>query len=632
MASSGAIKAGKAFVEIYADDSKLTRALNQQSRNLKKFGAGLAGIGAKMAGAGLAGVAAFGATSVAFAKAGDHLDKMAIRTGFSVQSLSQLGFAAEQSGTDIDSLENGLRGMARFSLNASRGLTTATDSLTDLGLSADDLKGKSPVDQFEMLAQKISEVEDPTKRAALSMSIFGKSGSKLLPLFAGGAEGIAALRKQADQLDLTMSPEDVKSAAALTDAMNVMKRSFQQIIVRVGGALAPAFTDLSLKIGETFAKVSKFIRENKGLTKSVFYGVTAVAGLGGAFIAVGGGIALAGVALGGFASLMGVLVSPIGLVVAGLAAGTVALLKFTSVGDTVKGFLGDLASRWKGTFGAITKSLKAGEMETAFKVLTAGLKVEWLTLTAFLTDKWIGFKNSFMNIWDAMGVVVGETLIDAFAGIEKAWISTQQFMLRNFGNSITEMAILIKKIQLDMQGKEMSSSMEKMMRIGLGVAVKVLPKALEGEKEKADKAASDQKKALNDEFQKRVDGRSEEKADRTDLNKSIAERDALNKLVTDAADPSPEEQNKKKNAFAGPEALAKKSGRDSAVNKIASVNTESELSSIANALTGEGQRDVTEEQKKTNSKMDRLIQENKKLKQQITSAFKSQVRIAEGPA
>lgn len=623
MASSGAIKAGKAFVEIYADDSKLTRTLNQQSRNLKKFGAGLASVGAKMAGAGLAGIAAFGGASVAFAKAGDHLDKMAIRTGFSVQSLSQLGFAAEQSGTDIDSLENGLRGMARFSLNASRGLTTATDSLTDLGLSADDLKGKSPVDQFEMLAQKISEVEDPTKRAALSMSIFGKSGSKLLPLFAGGAEGIAALRKQADQLDLTMSPEDVKSAAALTDAMNVMKRSFNQIIVRVGGALAPTFTDLSLRIGEAFATASKFIRENKGLTKSIFFGVTAVAGLGGAFIAAGLGISLAGVVLGGFASLMGVLVSPIGLVVAGLAAAGAAVLYFTDTGSVLSDWISDLATEWTGAWDAIGTALKGGDVQGAFDVFTASLKVAWYETTDFLGNT---LESALTSAWKTITDLLPQewkTMILKMSDMFTAFMSSIDTGRTGIVNSLAEGYVRAKGSLTGASEDDIEFEVSQIANQDDFITTAI-------------KKNKNGKSNLTNSLGAFLNGPEDTDNDKGPAEESAGLRNAkaelekaMNAVAQAAEGPgdTPEEQNKKKKLYEGPEALSKKSGGSNATNKIASINTESELSSIANALSGESSHDVTEEQKKTNSKLGQMLLAQKREAKDRIAATKRQVQI-----
>ena len=55
--NAGSIRAGRAFVELFADDRKLVRGLRRASAKLKAFGAGVSNLGLKMAGLGAAAVA-----------------------------------------------------------------------------------------------------------------------------------------------------------------------------------------------------------------------------------------------------------------------------------------------------------------------------------------------------------------------------------------------------------------------------------------------------------------------------------------------------------------------------------------------------------------------------------------------
>lgn len=50
MPPAGGIRAGKAFVELFADDRKLVRGLRAAQRKLKAFGASVRNIGMKIAG------------------------------------------------------------------------------------------------------------------------------------------------------------------------------------------------------------------------------------------------------------------------------------------------------------------------------------------------------------------------------------------------------------------------------------------------------------------------------------------------------------------------------------------------------------------------------------------------------
>ena len=206
------IKAGKAEVEI-GIRSRIAAGAKQVAADLKNLGGKVSGVGRSLATLATAAAAPLAGMTLSFAAAGDNLDKMSKRTGVGVKALSELAFAAEQSGASLDSVEKGIRGMQRSLLNAEMGSKTATDALSALGLSVDELSGMSPEDQFTKIADAIGDVEDPSKRAALAMQLFGRAGSELLPMMSENAEGIANLRKEANELGRTMTAEDAQAAA-----------------------------------------------------------------------------------------------------------------------------------------------------------------------------------------------------------------------------------------------------------------------------------------------------------------------------------------------------------------------------------------------------------------------------------
>ena len=120
MADTRGIRAGRAFVELGVSD-KLSAGLKAAQKKLEAFGAGLRSIGTKMAGIGVAAITALLGTAKAFSDTGDVLDKMSQRTGVSVEALSELGYAADLSGTDMETLENGLRVMQKSLVEAAKG-------------------------------------------------------------------------------------------------------------------------------------------------------------------------------------------------------------------------------------------------------------------------------------------------------------------------------------------------------------------------------------------------------------------------------------------------------------------------------------------------------------------------------
>src|SRR5690606_18377110 len=177
------------------------------------------------------------------AEAGDEVQKMALRTGFSTEALSEYKHAAELSGTSLDSLERGVKRMQKTLLDAEKGSKSATDSLDALGLSIKDLQGLSPEEQFDKLAMSIASVEDPTRRAALAQEVFGRAGTELLPMLDAGAEGIAEMRQEARDLGIVFDQEAADAAAQFNDDIDRLKKGFAGMFQEIGRKLLPIITE-----------------------------------------------------------------------------------------------------------------------------------------------------------------------------------------------------------------------------------------------------------------------------------------------------------------------------------------------------------------------------------------------------
>ncbi len=242
--SAQGIRAGRAYVELGTNDSKLTAGLKAAQAKLKSFGTNLAVAGGAMIGAGAAVLGPMlGATAV-FATSGDELSKMADKTGASVESISELRHAASQSAVDFKQLGSAMNKQQRNLAEAATGNKAAQDAFHNLGLTVGELLELSPDQQFEVIADKISQIEDPAKRTAAAMDVFGRSGAELLPLMIGGAKGIQALRKEARDLGLQVAASDAAAATKFGDTWANVQTTLKQVAFNVGAALAPALTSL----------------------------------------------------------------------------------------------------------------------------------------------------------------------------------------------------------------------------------------------------------------------------------------------------------------------------------------------------------------------------------------------------
>lgn len=214
---------------------------------LKKFDRGLQTVKKGMAFA-VVGAVALGAALVKITKdtadAGDEAAKAAQRVGITAEEMQELAFAANLAGAEMSDVEVGFRRLAANAFDASNGTGEAKDAFDALGVSVLDSSGelKGQLALFEETAGRLSEVENLTRRAALAQDIFGRSGSKLLPLLNQGADGIRRMREEARALGLVMSEEDTKAAEEFNDSLLRLSSIAKGLRNTIGTALIPRLT------------------------------------------------------------------------------------------------------------------------------------------------------------------------------------------------------------------------------------------------------------------------------------------------------------------------------------------------------------------------------------------------------
>ncbi len=446
MATAQGIRAGRAFVELFADDSRLVRGLRQAEKKLKAFGGSIRSLGLKTAALGAAMIAPLGLAAKSFADMGSRMWDMSRRTGVSVEALSVLGYAAEQSGAGAEALEKGIRRMQRTIYDAGRGLGTATDSLADLGLTFRDMEGLSPEAQFRLLADRLDGIEDPTRKAAVAMTIFGRSGTELLPMLEGGAAGLAAYEARARDLGLVMGTEDAEAADGFGDALDDLWKSLKMTVFAIGSALAPLLKDLAERVARASKSVADWVKGNRGFIASALKVAAAVVATGAALVAAGTIISGLGSALGALAGVVSFamsafsalgaaaafLVSPVGLVIAAVAALGATLLHATGAGAQALGWLGGrfqiLKDDAMASFGGIADALAAGDISLAAKILWLMLKMEWTRGVNFLEKVWLNFRNFFIKTgYDAWHGLLATVEI-VWHALEVGWMATVDFL------------------------------------------------------------------------------------------------------------------------------------------------------------------------------------------------------------
>lgn len=117
---------------------------------------------------------------------GADLNHLTAQTGIAESSLLTLGQAFKDNGVEASKVGPAVNKMQKAIVDASNGLATYQRAFDALGLSTEELLELSPEQQFERVSKALAQVENPARRSAAAMEIFGRSGAQLMPLFRSG--------------------------------------------------------------------------------------------------------------------------------------------------------------------------------------------------------------------------------------------------------------------------------------------------------------------------------------------------------------------------------------------------------------------------------------------------------------
>lgn len=248
-------------IDLIAKSGKLTSELAKANKKTKSWADDtrkMVNSATKvMVGMGVAGVAALSAIYVKNAAFIDQQAKTADRLGITTEALTGLQHAASINGATNEELNKSLQTMQKnLGQVAQTGTGEAKDALEGLGLSATELKGLKPEEQFKLIAEKLKNVEDQSQKVYIAQTLMGKSGTKMINVMANGADGIQALMTEADELGITFSRIDAAKVEMANDAFERAEKSthsFGQVLATetapLVGALADMWTDSSKEAG-----------------------------------------------------------------------------------------------------------------------------------------------------------------------------------------------------------------------------------------------------------------------------------------------------------------------------------------------------------------------------------------------
>lgn len=202
------IEIGNLIIGMQADVARLQSDMNksvrivddstksiQRAANMAKNALELIGVGVSIS------------SFVGFIKhsidAADSLNDLSQKVGVNIQKLAGYKLAADQSGTSLEAVAKGIKGL-------SGNIVENSDKLAKLGITAKDTDGA-----MLQVADLFSSLPDGVEKTTLAVKLFGKSGMDMIPMLNGGSAGLAEAQAKAAEYGRQM-----KELAPQADGFN----------------------------------------------------------------------------------------------------------------------------------------------------------------------------------------------------------------------------------------------------------------------------------------------------------------------------------------------------------------------------------------------------------------------------
>jgi len=208
------------------------------------------------------------------------IGEVAQQLGVTTRDLQVYRYVATQVNLSQEQMDRGLQRLTRSIGEAAHGARQQGDAFKALGIDVRDAEGriKSTGEVMRELADKIAAIPDAASRAAVLVRLFGRAGQQFLPLFEQGAAGIERFTREAEELGMVLSEDEIANADRTADKIEQLNAALRANLSRVVAQNADAILGLATAIATLTGRVVQFIASNPTRAAQL------IGGLGGAGI------------------------------------------------------------------------------------------------------------------------------------------------------------------------------------------------------------------------------------------------------------------------------------------------------------------------------------------------------------
>lgn len=219
-------------------------------------------LGAKIVGLGILAAGMATKMVVSFAKVGDTAAKTGKALGLTAEQVQEYEFMADRSGVSQTILNSSLIAFTKRLGESKAGTGGLFSMLKKVNpellkqLQATENTGEA----LDLYLEYLGSIKSESKQAALASAAFSRSGVKMSNVAREGAAGMKALKEEAHRLGLVISNDAAKSSEAFMDELTNMKASLTGVKNILGSSLMPIIRELTVRFTE-------FVVKNRGAIK-----------------------------------------------------------------------------------------------------------------------------------------------------------------------------------------------------------------------------------------------------------------------------------------------------------------------------------------------------------------------------
>ena len=440
-------KAEKAQADFNAEMQKAAADAAKAESALGRFKAGLSGVSDKlkafsektaemaqktraMSAAAAGALTAIGGLAYKAAQNADDLNTLAKQTGFTTAELQKMQYAADRIDVSMETITGAAARMTKQ-------LGSNEDKFASLGVATRDINGnfRSTSDIFFDTVKALSQIQNETERDTVAMDIFGKSANELAGVIDDGGAALKEFGKEAEDAGLIMSQDTLDGLNQVNDEIDRLKAQGTAALAKAGAAALQALQPVLEKVINGIAKVLDYIANLSPETMKVILIVLAAVAAISPLLSLISGLSMA----------LSLLASPVGIVIAVIAALVAIGVVLYKNWDTIKAKAVEMWEGIKAEWEEFKTTTKA-----TFEEIGNNLKAKWESIKAnvvntvesikqSITDKFNSAKDTVLNVFDSIKSGIQQKIESARDFVRNAIDQIKGFF--NFSWSLPHIAL-----------------------------------------------------------------------------------------------------------------------------------------------------------------------------------------------